>query len=98
MGISVTMVKGASTELLGKKGNEAPDRVRPSGHDDIRRVQRTGDEDMLDLDEACKSQDSQPQLEAAPLSVIISKSLTIHLYTSHFVSMWNSRLFEAACC
>ncbi|KAH6626611.1 Ferroporti-1 [Chaetomium sp. MPI-SDFR-AT-0129] len=35
-----------------------------------------------------------PEHNFAPIS--ISKSLTIRLYTSHFLSTWNSRLFEAA--
>ena len=52
---------------------------------------------------------SHPMMRLAPLSmpassqetralppIGISRSLTIRLYTSHFLSTWNSRLFEAA--
>ncbi|KAK3398745.1 hypothetical protein B0T20DRAFT_453444 [Sordaria brevicollis] len=40
--------------------------------------------------------DNDPPLTPpAPIPIGISRSLTLRLYTSHFLSTWNSRLFEA---
>ncbi|KAI0009685.1 hypothetical protein F4779DRAFT_356549 [Xylariaceae sp. FL0662B] len=39
------------------------------------------------------ARDGQPRPPTGPIS--ISRALTIRLYTSHFLSTWNSRLFEA---
>ncbi|KAH7626172.1 hypothetical protein B0T09DRAFT_51125 [Sordaria sp. MPI-SDFR-AT-0083] len=36
-----------------------------------------------------------PSNSSPPIPIGISRSLTLRLYTSHFLSTWNSRLFEA---
>ena len=59
-------------------------------------------DDVCVHDPTCQSRDGTAIVENAGepargvRAVDISKSLTIRLYASHFLSKWNSRLFEAA--
>ncbi len=67
----------------------------------VRPTEPAGDNDLLAYallgrDETGIEEDvgELPEHNSAPID--ISKSLTLRLYTSHFLSTWNSRLFEAA--
>lgn len=65
--------------------------IQPFGHHDI----LAHDLPSLDTDGAALVADAgEPGHDTSPIE--ISKSLTVRLYLSHFLSTWNSRLFEAA--
>ncbi|OIW24970.1 hypothetical protein CONLIGDRAFT_656778 [Coniochaeta ligniaria NRRL 30616] len=65
--------------------------AEPTGDDDLLAHAILGrDETGIELENVGEL----PGHNVAP--VAISKSLTVRLYTSHFLSTWNSRLFEAA--
>ncbi len=88
----------SESQLLQQNMQEALD-ADPRG---TRAIEPTGDDNILAhgilrRDEAAVVEDAGGLPEhCIPPPVGISKSLTIRLYTSHFLSTWNSRLFEAA--
>ncbi len=60
------------------------------------------EDDVLSHDLPRPSRDAERPMSSTlpetdtPCAINISRSLTLRLYTSHFLSTWNSRLFEAA--